>query len=141
MDAESILAGLNSDQRAAVLHDHETGAQLLILAGAGSGKTSVLTKRIQYRIASGVVPEKILALTFTAKAAAEMRERVQKLFPDAGVRLCTFHSLALFILKQKVGGVFAYELLGFKKVPAPRESSDREFMAELSKLHIKSYLL
>lgn len=139
MDAESILAGLNSDQRAAVLHDHETGAQLLILAGAGSGKTSVLTKRIQYRIASGVVHEKILALTFTAKAAAEMRERVQKLFPDAGVRLCTFHSLALFILKQKVGGVFAYELLGFKKVPAPRESSDREFMAELSKLHIKSF--
>ena len=51
---------------------------------------------------SGVEPEKILALTFTAKAAAEMRERVQKLFPDAGVRLCTFHSLALFILKSKV---------------------------------------
>lgn len=139
MDAESILAGLNSDQRAAVLHDHEKGAQLLILAGAGSGKTSVLTKRIQYRIASGVVPEKILALTFTAKAAAEMRERVQALFPDAGVRLCTFHSLALFILKQKVGGVPAYELLGFKKVPAPKESSDREFLTELSKLRIKSF--
>ena len=95
MDAEGILRGLNSDQRAAVLHDHGTGAQLLILAGAGSGKTSVLTKRIQYRIASGVKPENILALTFTAKAAAEMRERVQKLFPDAAVRLCTFHSLAI----------------------------------------------
>lgn len=102
MDVENILAGLNSDQRAAVLHDHEKNGQLLILAGAGSGKTSVLTKRIQYRILSGVEPEKILALTFTAKAAAEMRERVQKLFPNAGVRLCTFHSLALFILKSKV---------------------------------------
>jgi len=102
MDVESILAGLNSDQRAAVLHDHEKNGQLLILAGAGSGKTSVLTKRIQYRILCGVQPEKILALTFTAKAAAEMRERVQKLFPNAGVRLCTFHSLALFILKSKV---------------------------------------
>ena len=102
MDVETLLAGLNSDQRAAVLHDHEKGAQLLILAGAGSGKTSVLTKRIQYRIMSGVKPEKILALTFTAKAAAEMRERVQKLFPNAGVRLCTFHSLALFMLKSKV---------------------------------------
>ncbi|MBR6941780.1 MAG: UvrD-helicase domain-containing protein [Fibrobacter sp.] len=102
MDVENILAGLNSDQRAAVLHDHEKNGQLLILAGAGSGKTSVLTKRIQYRIMSGVEPEKILALTFTAKAATEMRERVQKLFPDAGVRLCTFHSLALFILKSKV---------------------------------------
>jgi len=83
MDVQGILEGLNSDQRAAVLHDHRKGAQLLILAGAGSGKTSVLTKRIQYRIAMGVEPEKILALTFTAKAAAEMRERVQKLFPDA----------------------------------------------------------
>ena len=141
MDVESLLVGLNSDQRAAVLHDHETNGQLLILAGAGSGKTSVLTKRIQYRIMSGVEPEKILALTFTAKAAAEMRERVQKLFPNAGVRLCTFHSLALFILKSKVPAKFteqgrseqaAYELVGFKKMPVPTESSDKSFMQELA---------
>lgn len=138
MDAESILEGLNSDQRAAVLHDHQKDAQLLILAGAGSGKTSVLTKRIQYRIASGVEPEKILALTFTAKAAAEMRERVQKLFPEAGVRLCTFHSLALFILKQKIGNRFAYEMVGFKKPPVPQESVGREFLSMLSKLKIPS---
>ena len=144
MDAEEILKGLNSDQRAAVLHDHEQGAQLLILAGAGSGKTSVLTKRIQYRILCGVEPEKILALTFTAKAAAEMRERVQKLFPDAGVRLCTFHSLALYMLKcmipcgEGVGGECpAYELLGFKKMPVPTESSEREFSQALSKLKLK----
>ena len=142
MDAEEILKGLNSDQRAAVLHDHEKGAQLLILAGAGSGKTSVLTKRIQYRILCGVEPEKILALTFTAKAAAEMRERVQKLFPNAGVRLCTFHSLALYMLKCKVpngagGECPAYELLGFKKMPVPTESSEREFTQALSKLKLK----
>ena len=142
MDAEKILKGLNSDQRAAVLHDHEKNAQLLILAGAGSGKTSVLTKRIQYRILCGVEPEKILALTFTAKAAAEMRERVQKLFPDAGVRLCTFHSLALYMLKCKVpngagGECPAYELLGFKKMPVPTESSEREFTQALSKLKLK----
>ena len=144
MDAEEILKGLNSDQRAAVLHDHEQGAQLLILAGAGSGKTSVLTKRIQYRILCGVEPEKILALTFTAKAAAEMRERVQKLFPNAGVRLCTFHSLALYMLKcmipcgEGVGGECpAYELLGFKKMPVPTESSEREFSQALSKLKLK----
>ena len=142
MDAEEILKGLNSDQRAAVLHDHERGAQLLILAGAGSGKTSVLTKRIQYRILCGVEPEKILALTFTAKAAAEMRERVQKLFPNAGVRLCTFHSLALYMLKCKVpngagGECPAYELLGFKKMPVPTESSEREFTQALSKLKLK----
>lgn len=144
MDAEEILKGLNSDQRAAVLHDHEKNAQLLILAGAGSGKTSVLTKRIQYRILCGVEPEKILALTFTAKAAAEMRERVQKLFPNAGVRLCTFHSLALYMLKcmipcgEGVGGECpAYELLGFKKMPVPTESSEREFSQALSKLKLK----
>ena len=145
MDAEEILKGLNSDQRAAVLHDHEKNAQLLILAGAGSGKTSVLTKRIQYRILCGVEPEKILALTFTAKAAAEMRERVQKLFPDAGVRLCTFHSLALYMLKSRVpngregagGACAAYELLGFKKMPVPTESSEREFSQALSKLKLK----
>jgi len=147
MDAEEILKGLNSDQRAAVLHDHEKGAQLLILAGAGSGKTSVLTKRIQYRILCGVEPEKILALTFTAKAAAEMRERVQKLFPNAGVRLCTFHSLALYMLKCKIprrgklegagGECPAYELLGFKKMPVPTESSEREFSQALLKLKLK----
>ena len=145
MDAEEILKGLNSDQRAAVLHDHERGAQLLILAGAGSGKTSVLTKRIQYRILCCVEPEKILALTFTAKAAAEMRERVQKLFPNAGVRLCTFHSLALYMLKCKIprgrnitdGECPAYELLGFKKMPVPTESSERDFSQALSKLKLK----
>ena len=158
MDVESLLVGLNSDQRAAVLHDHEKNGQLLILAGAGSGKTSVLTKRIQYRIMSGVEPEKILALTFTAKAAAEMRERVQKLFPNAGVRLCTFHSLALFILKSRIpdnvhwkvneewrsrnkSGMTseeyscpAYELVGFKKMPVPTESADKTFMQELAKV-------
>lgn len=148
MDAESILAGLNADQRAAVLHDHETGYQLLILAGAGSGKTSVLTKRIQYRILCGVEPEKILALTFTAKAAAEMRERVQALFPNAGVRLCTFHSLALYMLKCKIPcgggdvagssqGMFAYEMLGFKKMPVPMESANKDFLQKLAKLNLK----
>ncbi len=136
MDAESILKGLNGDQRAAVLHDHEKDGALLILAGAGSGKTSVLTKRIQYRIMCGAEPESILALTFTAKAATEMRERVQKLFPNAGVRLCTFHSLALFMLRQKIGGSFAYERLGFNKIPVPRESNAREFLRELVRLKI-----
>ena len=136
MDAESILNGLNGDQRNAVLHDHKQNGALLILAGAGSGKTSVLTKRIQYRIMKGVPPEKILSLTFTAKAAAEMRERVEALFPKAGVRLCTFHSLALFMLKQKIGERFAYEILGFNKVPTPKETDSREFMRELVRLKI-----
>ena len=138
MDAEGILHGLNQDQRAAVLHDHEKNAQLLILAGAGSGKTSVLTKRIQYRIAMGVNPENILALTFTAKAASEMRERVQKLFPGAPVRLCTFHSLALYMLKQKIGARFAYELVGFSKPPVPQESPAEDFMENLVRQKISA---
>src|SRR5574344_1982139 len=104
---------------------------ILILAGAGSGKTSVLTKRIQYRIALGVPPESILSLTFTAKAALEMKERVCRLFPDALVRLCTFHSLALFLLKEKVGDSFGYERLGFKKIPVPVESDVGDFACDL----------
>lgn len=131
MDIGEILKGLNSDQRKAVLHDHEKDAQLLILAGAGSGKTSVLTKRIQYRIASGVCPDSILSLTFTAKAALEMKERVCQIFPEAGVRLCTFHSLALFLLREKVGDSFGYERLGFQKPPIPVESDVGDFACDL----------
>jgi 1-acyl-sn-glycerol-3-phosphate acyltransferase len=127
MDTEKLLEGLNCDQRAAVLHDHSVGGPLLILAGAGSGKTSVLTRRIQYRIASHVAPGSILALTFTAKAAAEMDVRVQKLFPGAGVKLCTFHSLALSLLREKVDGVYCWEMLGFKKAPVPMETAGANF--------------
>ena len=127
MDTENLLKGLNSDQRAAVLHDHSTGGPLLILAGAGSGKTSVLTRRIQYRIALNVAPSSILALTFTAKAAAEMAERVQKLFPDAGVKLCTFHSLALSLLREKVEGEYCWKMMGFKKMPIPTEGTGNHF--------------
>lgn len=133
-----ILKGLNSDQRAAVLHDHEKENQLLILAGAGSGKTSVLTKRIQYRIANGADPTSILALTFTAAAAAEMRERVEKLFPNAGVKLCTFHSLALSILRDKFNGKFAYEILGFKKAPVPKDISTNDFLCELAEAGVSA---
>ena len=71
---KEILKGLNSDQRNAVLYDHAQNGPLMILAAAGSGKTAVLTRRIQWRVLQGVKPESILALTFTAKAAQEMRE-------------------------------------------------------------------
>lgn len=127
----AILKGLNGDQRDAVLFDHQKNGPLLILAAAGSGKTSVLTRRIQWRVLQGASPSSILALTFTAKAAAEMRERVQKLFPDADIRLSTFHSLAYAILREKFGERFGWELTGFQKAPRPSECEGERFACEL----------
>ncbi len=101
-----LLDHLNNEQREAVTH---FDSPLLILAGAGSGKTRVITHKIAYRISKGVLPSKILAVTFTNKAANEMKERVAHLIPNADVRnmwIGTFHSMCLRILKihaDKVG--------------------------------------
>ncbi len=135
MKAE-ILKGLNSDQKAAVLYDHAKDGPLLILAAAGSGKTSVLTRRIQWRVLQGAKPESILALTFTAKAAQEMRERVQKLFPDADIRLSTFHSLAYSILREKFDGKFGWEFAGFLRAPKPGTAEEERFACALAEKKI-----
>src|SRR2546425_2926478 len=79
MAVDRVLDGLNDTQRAAVMHD---AGPLLIIAGAGTGKTTVITRRIAWLIAQKKArPEEILALTFTDKAAAEMEERVDTLVP------------------------------------------------------------
>src|SRR2546426_1689512 len=98
--AGGILDGLNDAQREAVTHD--TGP-LLIVAGAGTGKTTVITRRIAHLIAQGKArPEEILALTFTDKAAAEMEARVAELVPygSADVEIATFHAFGDALLRD-----------------------------------------
>jgi len=101
----SFLSSLNPAQQEAVLH---TDGALLILAGAGSGKTRVITYRIAYLIGNGFArPDQVLAVTFTNKAADEMRERVQALIGEdsAAVWLSTFHALCARLLRREAPAI------------------------------------
>jgi len=127
---EDLLQGLNAQQREAVTY---RGQALLIVAGAGSGKTSVLTRRIASLLRGREAwPSQILAITFTNKAAGEMRERVEQLVGDTarGMWISTFHSACVRILRREA------EQFGFTKSFTIYDSGDsRALIKRLVKEH------
>jgi ATP-dependent DNA helicase UvrD/PcrA len=112
IDPIALLADLTEDQQRAVTHP---GGPLLIIAGAGSGKTRVITRRVAYLISQGAEPASILAITFTNKAAGEMKQRVGEALgrplrdwgrlEQPSPTVCTFHSLCLRILKHYAAAI------------------------------------
>lgn len=114
-----LLEKLNPRQKEAVLHKE---GPLLLLAGAGSGKTRVLTHRIAYLIENGVNPWNILAITFTNKAAKEMRERINTLVEKGAedIWVSTFHSMCVRILRRDI------EKIGYKRSFSIYDSDDQE---------------
>jgi len=98
----NILEGLNKEQKQVV---ECSKGSLLVLAGAGSGKTKVLTHRIAYMVEEGIRPHEILSVTFTNKAAGEMKERLQGILGEAAVKnmwVGTFHNICGRILRQDI---------------------------------------
>jgi len=105
---EDYISKLNKQQQDAVLY---TGGPQLVIAGAGSGKTRVLTYKIVHLLTQGYEPWRILALTFTNKAAKEMRERIKSVVGEATASklwMGTFHSIFARILRSNA------QLIGFK---------------------------
>ena len=119
MNKEELINGLNDKQKEAVL---ATDGPCLVIAGAGSGKTKVLTHKIAYDIESGIKPWNILAITFTNKAANEMKERIEKLIGDAAKDLWmgTFHSICVRILRRYI------DRIGYKTDFVIFDTSDQE---------------
>ncbi len=126
MDSEEkIFGGLNSQQKDAV---NCLEGPLLVMAGAGSGKTRVLTCRIANLLAHGVKPYNILAITFTNKAANEMKSRVEKMIgePARGVWLSTFHAMCARILRAEIeaSGTFKKNYLIYDTTDSQKILSD-----------------
>jgi len=135
---QQILSELNDSQRAAVM---QVDGPVMIIAGAGSGKTRALTYRIAYMLTQGINPYRILALTFTNKAADEMKERIFQLVGDANakaVMMGTFHGVFLRIIQVE------HEKLGFLRNITVYDTDDsksllKSIIKELN-LDTKTYL-
>ena len=102
------LSKLNKEQVEAVKH---IDGPMLVLAGAGSGKTKVLTNRIAYLIENGINEQNILAITFTNKAAREMRERLELLEPNNNAFVGTFHSFGVRIIRENALTFLSWTIL------------------------------
>lgn len=140
---ESLLKGLNREQKMAVTASADS--HVLVLAGAGCGKTTVLTKRIAFCMLSGVDPARICALTFTRKAAEEMVSRVADL---DGIKnqsrlplITTFHGLGLRILSETVDRTLNFCRLGYSRMPRLLSERDRlEMLAMISSKYERELL-
>ena len=131
---KNILENLNKEQLSAV---KTTQGSLLILAGAGSGKTKVLTSRIAYMVQNGINPRDILAVTFTNKAAKEMKERLSAILGENTVKYMwvgTFHSICGRILRQDIDN---YQFQSGKKLDKNFTIYDEQDSLALIKQAIK----
>ncbi|MBO5960128.1 MAG: UvrD-helicase domain-containing protein, partial [Lentisphaeria bacterium] len=127
--AKSILDGLNPEQLEAV---QTIEGPVLVLAGAGTGKTRVITARIAHMIEQGIDPASILGVTFTNKAAKEMRERIRKIVPGAAaVTLGTFHSFCARVLRRDIRYAGNYDSNYSIADTADQTSIARQAAAEL----------
>src|SRR5216684_1368258 len=142
----NLLNELNPEQRAAA---ETTEGPVLILAGAGTGKTRAITFRMAQLIASGVPAEAILAVTFTNKAAEEMRNRVSDLLLRAGVPpaqpwLSTFHSLCARLLRREAANAglpLDFDDLLIRTVKLLRESTPvrEKWQSRFQYIHVDEY--
>jgi DNA helicase II / ATP-dependent DNA helicase PcrA len=113
----SLLDALNPEQREAVT---TIDGPLLVVAGPGSGKTRVITTRVAHMIDSGIPPWRILAMTFTNKAAAEMRHRIERMHPVTELQVSTFHSFGAWLMRREA------EALGYARDFSIYDTDDRD---------------